>query len=225
MLPQGPVQQASLGLFAPAEMIGFASLSMRGETSTASRPIVHPELVVSQLAESLEVQQDLGLPRNDVMDYLSRPWSLESALANSIDLPLGGLLRSASKRSLVLSPLKDSNFSLNSRDGQYENGVDVEGLREALGKCRASCIFSYQCADFIEKMQTGARRIRSRSQLNSAVPSLEGSTSMKMHREDAKVRASTRKNSSKRLTNYTNRTGDSQRHLQRQKGESLTNHC
>jgi hypothetical protein len=151
MLPQGPVQQASLGLFAPAEMIGFASLSMRGETSTASRPIVHPELVVSQLAESLEVQQDLGLPRNDVMDYLSRPWSLESALANSIDLPLGGLLRSASKRSLVLSPLKDSNFSLNSRDGQYENGVDVEGLREALGKCRASCIFSYQCADFIGK--------------------------------------------------------------------------
>jgi hypothetical protein len=48
---------------------------------------------------------------------------------------------------------------------------------------------------------------------------------MKMHREDAKVRASARKNSSKQLTNYTNRTGDSQRHLQRQKGESLTNHC
>ena len=134
MIPQGTMPKASFGLFAPSEMMAFPTLSARGEGSTASRPIAHPELIVSQISESAAVQNRLSLDRSELADSLTVPWTVESALANSIELPVANLLRSTSKRSLNLSPMKGSNYSVESHDGPNGWGVDVEGLRGALGK-------------------------------------------------------------------------------------------
>jgi hypothetical protein len=134
MIPQGSMPKASFGLFAPSEMLTFPPLSARGEGSTASQPIAHPELIVSQISESSMMQHRLSLDRNELSDRLAVPWTVESALAHSIELPITNLLRSTSKRSLNMSPMKGSSYSVDSHDGPGTWGVDVEGLREALGE-------------------------------------------------------------------------------------------
>jgi hypothetical protein len=153
MIPQGSMPKAAFGLFAPSEMLTFPPLSARGEGSTASRPIAHPELIVTQISESTAMQNRLRLDRNE----LAVPWTLESALANSIELPIANLLRSTSKRSLNMSPMKGSNYSVDSHDGPGTWGVDVEGLREALGEHFSRMLVQLTCALIVE----GRRRRKS----------------------------------------------------------------
>lgn len=157
MIPQGSMPKAAFGLFAPSEMLTFPPLSARGEGSTASRPIAHPELIVTQISESTAMQDRLRLDRNELSDHLAVPWTVESALANSIELPIANLLRSTSKRSLNMSPMKGSNYSVDSHDGPGTWGVDVEGLREALGEHFGRPLVQSTCALIVE----GCRRRKS----------------------------------------------------------------
>lgn len=162
MIPHGSMPKASFGLFAPSEMMSFPTLSARGEGSTASRPIAHPELIVSQFSESPAVQHRLSLDQNEISDGLSAPWTVESALANSIELPNVNLLRSTSKRSLNMSPMKGSNYSVESHDVTGGWGVDVEGLREALGKPISAMKSAQELIRYRDPQEPEAGRDRNR---------------------------------------------------------------
>jgi hypothetical protein len=131
MVPQGPLPSATYDLAAPSEMRSFPALF---QASAASQPMYHPERIILQIAESPTIQQQLSMPTSDIKDILGKPWTVENALANSIELPAANLIRSTSKRSLTLSPMKGSSHSVDRHDGPTTWGVDVEGLREALGK-------------------------------------------------------------------------------------------
>jgi len=131
MVPQGTLAEAESGLSPASQAISFPPLS---DPSVSSQPVAHPELIVTQIAESALVQGQLNMPPGDLMNTVGRPWTVEAALENSIEINTAILLRSASKRSLNMSPMKGSTHSVDSHDGQASSGVDVEGLRGALGQ-------------------------------------------------------------------------------------------
>lgn len=139
MIPAGDqLGHTTPGLFGPCDSLTFPPGVARGETSSSTLPVIDPDLAIASIATSVAVQRRLGSSGDELNELLRKPWTMESGLARSIEIPAASvaLLRSASKRSLVVSPIKGSDGSRESHEALIAaNGVDVEGLRDALGEC------------------------------------------------------------------------------------------
>lgn len=138
MVHPGPLGEAQKGVYMPADMVPFPAMTTRGETSLSSKPVIHPEFVSSELAESRAIQSTINLDRNEIVDLLSRAWTVQWALSNSIESPGGDFTKAAMfvrRQSYNNGDVSlDSAGSIHSFSGSNHHEIDVADLREALGQ-------------------------------------------------------------------------------------------
>ncbi|KAJ9125268.1 hypothetical protein QFC22_000223 [Naganishia vaughanmartiniae] len=80
VVPAGPFREAREGLFPPDQPSQFAAIHV----PTPSRPVINPEYAIQQLALNRRFQSDVKLPSEEIVQVLSRPWTVQEALGDSI---------------------------------------------------------------------------------------------------------------------------------------------
>ncbi|KAJ9108922.1 hypothetical protein QFC21_000243 [Naganishia friedmannii] len=138
VVPAGPFREAREGLFPPEQPSQFAAIHV----STPSRPVIDPEYAIQQLARNGQFQSDVKLPSEEIVHALSKPWTVQEALTNSVEgQPYEISRRSSPRRAkLFLNDIArpGSALSLQSYNQNGQRGIDVGDLRDALGMSRTA---------------------------------------------------------------------------------------
>jgi hypothetical protein len=165
VVPAGPFREAQEGLFPPEQPSKFAAI----HASTPSRPVINPEYAIQQLALNGRFQSDVKLSSEEIIQVLSKPWSVQEALGNckfagvetefatsltslifvaAVEGQLYEISRRSSPRRAKLflndAARPGSALSLQSYNQNGQRGIDVGDLRDALGQLYSSVPFCHK---------------------------------------------------------------------------------
>ncbi|WVF72663.1 hypothetical protein IAT40_007481 [Kwoniella sp. CBS 6097] len=139
VIPLLPPYSPSPALQLPETAISFVPHTVEGESSSTSKPLLDPEILVSSLANSEGVPNAAGRDAGVLVKRWSVRWTVENAIKDSVERFSSAHVKPADHdptneiASALMSMNNGSLQSFGARPGSGARGIDVEDLREALG--------------------------------------------------------------------------------------------